>query len=309
MILLWGVTQDRPLAKVREALEERGSVYFFLDQARAAETELDLRVGAEVSGTIRISGETCGLEDVSAVYVRCHDSRNALPQSLQTDDARRHAAALDDLVTAWLGVTQARVVNSFAAMASNSSKPYQLSLIAKTGFAVPDTLLSTDMDAVSAFWERHGQIIYKSTSGVRSIVSRLKNEDRGRLHDIRWCPTQFQQYIPGRDYRVHVVGGEIFATEIVSEADDYRYGGRQGLAVELRGYALPDDCANRCHALAASLELAVAGIDLRCTPDGEWYCFEVNPSPAFSFYESATHQPVSEAIAALLAGARTSPPA
>src|SRR5215468_7100540 len=126
MILLWGVPQDRPLAKVREAIEERCAAHFFLDQAKAAETEFDLRVGAEASGTIRIGEETCDLTDVSAVYVRCHDSRNALPASLQTDDARRHAAALDDLVTTWLNVTEAHVINSFVAMASNSSKPYQL---------------------------------------------------------------------------------------------------------------------------------------------------------------------------------------
>jgi len=61
--------------------------------------------------------------------------------------------------------------------------------------------------------------------------------------------------------------------------------------------------------LAASLDLVVAGIDLRRTPDGEWYCFEVNPSPAFSYYESATHQPISAAIAALLAGDCMSRPA
>jgi glutathione synthase/RimK-type ligase-like ATP-grasp enzyme len=292
--------QDKPLAKVREALDERRAAYFLLDQAKSAETEFDLRVGADASGTIRIGEETCDLKDVSAVYVRCHDSRDALPASLQTDEARCHAAALDDLVTTWLSVTQARLINSFAAMASNSSKPYQLALIAKAGFAVPDTLLSTDMEAVRAFWERHAEIIYKSTSGVRSIVSRLRSEDMSRLEDIRWCPTQFQEYIPGRDYRVHVVRDEVFATEIGSEADDYRYGGRQGLAAELRGYALPDDCAERCRALAASLKLAVAGIDLRRTPKGAWYCFEVNPSPAFSFYEQATHQPIAEAIAALL---------
>jgi hypothetical protein len=301
MILLWGIAQDRPLAWVREALEERGAAHFFLDQARAADTAFDLSVGAEVSGAIRIGEEACDLATISAVYVRSHDGRSIAASSGQAEDVGRHAAELDDLVTTWLDVTQARIVNSFAAMASNGSKPYQLSLIAKAGFAVPDTLLSTDRDAVTAFREHHGEIIYKSTSGVRSIVSRLKDADMGRLDDIRWCPTQFQEYIAGRDYRVHVVADQVFATEIVSEADDYRYGGRQGFDVELRAYALPDDCAARCRALAASLDLPVAGIDLRRTADGKWYCFEVNPSPAFSFYEQATHQPIAEAIAALLA--------
>ena len=121
-----------------------------------------------------------------------------------------------------------------------------------------------------------------------------------RLADLRWCPTQFQQYITGRDFRVHTVGDEVFACEIISQADDYRYAARQGHDVELRAATLAVDCAERCLALARSLGLAVAGIDLRRTPAGEWFCFEVNPSPAFSYYESATGQPIAEAIAGLL---------
>ena len=42
------------------------------------------------------------------------------------------------------------------------------------------------------------------------------------------------------------------------------------------------------------------GIDLKITPDDEVYCFEVNPSPAFSYYESNTGQPISAAIARAL---------
>jgi D-alanine-D-alanine ligase-like ATP-grasp enzyme len=48
------------------------------------------------------------------------------------------------------------------------------------------------------------------------------------------------------------------------------------------------------------MSLPLAGIDLRRTASGEWYCFEVNPSPGFSFYEDATGQPISEAVATLL---------
>ena len=97
-----------------------------------------------------------------------------------------------------------------------------------------DTLVTTDPEAALAFQAQHGSVIYKSTSGVRSIVSRFTAEHAERLADLRWCPTQFQQYIPGRDHRVHTVGDDIFACEIVSAADDYRYGARQGMDVELR---------------------------------------------------------------------------
>jgi glutathione synthase/RimK-type ligase-like ATP-grasp enzyme len=46
--------------------------------------------------------------------------------------------------------------------------------------------------------------------------------------------------------------------------------------------------------------LGFAGIDLKITPDDEIYCFEVNPSPAFSYYESNTGQRISEGVAAAL---------
>ena len=51
------------------------------------------------------------------------------------------------------------------------------------------------------------------------------------------------------------------------------------------------------------MNLPLAGIDLRRTPQGEWYCFEVNPSPAFTYYEQITGQPISQAVALLLANA------
>ena len=57
-----------------------------------------------------------------------------------------------------------------------------------------------------------------------------------------------------------------------------------------------------CVNLTEGLGLAFAGIDLKVTPENHVYCFEVNPSPAFSYYESSTGQPISEAVAEYLAG-------
>jgi D-alanine-D-alanine ligase-like ATP-grasp enzyme len=54
--------------------------------------------------------------------------------------------------------------------------------------------------------------------------------------------------------------------------------------------------------MSADMRLLVAGVDLRLTPDGGWTCFEVNPSPGFLYYESATGQPITEAVADLLLG-------
>src|SRR5262249_35806291 len=158
-----------------------------------------------------------------------------------------------------------------------NSKPYQMRLIEQHGFAVPKTLITTDVEAVAGFRRNH-QLIYKSMSGIRSIVSRLGEEDAVRLPDIANCPTQFQQYIEGTDVRVHVVGDEIFACEVRSEADDYRYPQTPSKVVDIAPLTLSDDLEQRCRLLATTLGLPLAGIDLRRTPQGEWYCFEVNPS-------------------------------
>jgi glutathione synthase/RimK-type ligase-like ATP-grasp enzyme len=120
------------------------------------------------------------------------------------------------------------------------------------------------------------------------------------LEDIVSCPTQFQQCINGTDYRVHVVGEEAFASEVLCDADDYRYPGQH--ALEVRPYDLPAELESQCRKLATSLQLPVAGIDLRRTSTSEWFCFEVNPSPGFTYYEEATGQPIANSIARLLAG-------
>ena len=44
-------------------------------------------------------------------------------------------------------------------MASNGSKPFQLELIRRQGFSVPETLVTTDPEEARAFFERHGRII------------------------------------------------------------------------------------------------------------------------------------------------------
>jgi hypothetical protein len=303
LILLWGLATERPFEVMCEELERAGLPVLLVDQRDVAETEVELSVGAEVGGRVRTPGRDVDLREITAAYVRPCDSR-LLPDVARAgpgSDLWRHAMTVAELLSTWVELTPALVVNRFSSMGSNGSKPYQLDLIRRHGFSVPDTLVTTDAEAVRAFRERHGEIIYKSVSSVRSIVSRLGPERLERLDDVAFCPTQFQQYVPGTDHRVHVVGAEIFPCEIVCAATDYRYPGDD--EVELRACRLPPEIEERCFRLSSALNLPVAGIDLRLTPDGEWYCLEVNPSPAYSYYQAHAGLPISAAVARLLASA------
>jgi glutathione synthase/RimK-type ligase-like ATP-grasp enzyme len=305
MILLWGLAEDRPLMAVCEALVAQGSPVAFLDQRDVLVTAVDLTVDTALSGTLQVHEEVLDLSEVTAAYLRPYDTRR-LPevQAAGPESAAwRHALAVEDLMLSWAELTSAFVVNRPAAMAANGAKPYQLLQLRAAGFCVPETLVTTDPLAVESFWEQHGAIIYKSVSGLQSKVSRLHEQHRERLADVAFCPTQFQQYIPGTDYRVHVIGKEVFACTVRAEADDYRYVGADSPPPEIRACRLPEEVEERCRTMSAAMSLYVSGIDLRCTPEGTWYCFEVNPAPAYTYYQAAAGQPLSAAIARLLTSA------
>ena len=306
MILLCGIPSESPLALVRDALDQSGADYRVFNQRHFATTEMAFEIDAGgIKGWLEMEGEGIALEEISGVYSRLMDTSRLPELAGQAEDspAYLHCTALQDTLTRWAEISPARVVNRVAPMGSNSSKPYQAQLIQRHGFEVPETLITTDPHAVLEFRARHGKIIYKSISGVRSIVQTFDEKDLGRLAAIRWCPTQFQAYVEGTDVRVHVVDDAVFATEVKSTAVDYRYAKRQvGEAAELSACELSDEVSQRCVALTRALGLSFSGIDLKFTPDGRVFCFEVNPCPGYSYFEANSGQPIAAAVASYLGG-------
>lgn len=304
MILLCGIPTEPPLARVQLRLEEAGADYTVLNQRQVATTnDIDVDIAGEsVTGELRLGDRRLGLDTITAVYTRLMDHR-LLPEvraAAPDSTLSLRSSGFQDVFLQWCEVTPALVVNRIAAMGSNGSKPYQAQLIARHGFSVPDTLITNDPQDVLEFLAQH-DLIYKSMSGVRSIVHRFAPIDRDRLERIRWCPVQFQEFIDGRDVRVHCVGQQAFATSVESSAVDYRYAGQLGYpSPTLTAISLEDDLAQRCLDLVEALGLAFAGIDLRITPEGRTYCFEVNPCPGYTYYEAMTGQPISRALAQLL---------
>jgi RimK-like ATP-grasp domain len=258
---------------------------------------------AEPVGTISGPDWEIELGDVTGAYVRFVGPEGRL---LPEGDPE-HLAALqyeaDAALIALLEDMPCRVVNRVAGGMSNNSKPYQALLIRRAGFHVPPTLVTNDPGEVLAFQADHPDLIYKSISGVRSVVRRLGLDQIHRLELLRHGPAQFQAFVPGDNIRVHTVGDLTFATRVITEAVDYRYAHRDGLGVAMTPTELPPKVEAACLEIAHSLDLLFAGIDLKQTPDGEYVCFEVNPCPGFTYYERQTGQPISAALADLLRGA------
>jgi hypothetical protein len=306
MILFAGIPSESPIALAIAAAEALDLPHVVLNQRHAAHCNLRLDWGdAGLSGAITIGGSPIDLAAITGIYARMNDvgvlpehrpRGRTPPDAVALQRAEAVCGLFDDLLEVFPGI----VVNRPSAMGSNMSKPGQAQLITAHGLKTPPTLITNDPDAVRAFHAEHGRIIYKSISAVRSIVQEW--QPGTDLAAVARLPTQFQAMVPGVNIRTHVVGGEVFASAIQSEAIDYRYGESQGHETAMQATQLPPEIAERCIALTRSLGLVMSGIDLKRTPDGEFYCFEVNPSPAYSYFEEMAGQPISSALARLLAG-------
>lgn len=311
-VVVWGVPTESPVALLLGALAARRADAVVVHPARFREQRVGVALRAgELAGTLQVGDRSLDLRAVSGVYVRPTEPELVpeLAHAPAGDALLMSAHSVFDAMTAFTEAApealECRVASRLSAMASNMSKPYQAQIVQRAGFSTPETLLTDDPAEAREFVHGHGGAIYKSASGVRSIVSRFEPDvDDERLQRIRWCPVQFQEVVHGPDVRVHVVGDEVYAAIVDSDATDYRYARAQvGRDATLSPYSLPDEIAQRCVDLARSLDLPFAGVDLKLADDGRVVCFEVNPSPGYSWYETAADLPISDALARWLLAA------
>ena len=97
-------------------------------------------------------------------------------------------------------------------------------------------------------------------------------------------------------------GDEVFCSKVESEADDYRYGSRQGATVSVEPAALAEPWAERCRALAAAMGFSwpasICGSLLTAPGTAS-----KSISPAFTYYDRQ-NQGIAQAVARLLAEPR-----
>jgi hypothetical protein len=301
MILVYGILADAMTELMCARLNDMGYEYRLLDARHyPGRCELTWEVdGRGVTGEVVTPQGRTRLADLTGVYARYVEFRDASRSSSLTQQEQVQAEAeYQASVMQLLDLLPCVVINRARSSTSNDSKVYQGALAVSCGLRTPMTLVTTNPDKAVAFYEACGRkVIFKSLSSVRSVVRPFAETDLHRIGHVRDCPTQFQELVAGVDIRVHTVGSEIYAAEIVSEASDYRYARSQGASLSGRAIDLPGDVADSCRRLARALGLELTGIDLRRTSDHLYYCFEVNPSPGFLFFERLTGQPISKAVA------------
>lgn len=264
--------------------------------------------GAPPSGFIRGPDWYVDLDDIASIFVRYPGPEARASISDSAERARFFYGEIDFGLSALLDNLPCVVVNRIAEGMSNHSKPFQALMLREEGLEIAPTLVTDEPEAARQFIEEcEGNVIFKSLSGIRSIVQRVTHRHLERLPLLRHGPVQFQRQILGDDIRVHTVGDEVFATLVRSEAVDYRYAGKLGARVLMEPIQIPAAVEEASLRATARLGLVMAGIDFKRTHDGAYVCFEVNPSPGFLYYEQRAGQPISDAVVNVLCGKTTVP--
>jgi glutathione synthase/RimK-type ligase-like ATP-grasp enzyme len=186
-------------------------------------------------------------------------------------------------------------------------KPYQLAVAGDVGLAVPRTLITNDPDAARRFIAELGpeRTIYKTFLASERCwreTRLLRAEELALIDQVRLAPVIFQEYVPASaDIRVTVVGKTMFAAAINPAAGGYAIDYRMDMAgASFVPTELPAATRKGIRALMKRLGLVYGAIDLRRTPDGDVF-LEINPAGEWRFVEERTGQPITAAMASLLA--------
>ena len=199
-------------------------------------------------------------------------------------------------------------------LARADRKLSQLLAASEVGFTIPETMVSSDWNAISDTFlkDQDDRIVLKMMRGIISDHDQLKSLyttilDGDRVTALEGYtspfPGLYQPYIPkAREWRVTVVGDDVFAAAIYTDEhakDDWRKH-QTTSAVQFRNEKLPDAVDELCIRYLGKMCLGYGAFDLIEKPDEEIVFLECNPNGEYFWLEQSLGLPISEAIAAQL---------
>ena len=317
MLLVLSDSHDPVVGRVSDELTRRGAPFAVLNPALGAVGD-ELRCALGPRGSrVRAGGRAIDLDAVAQVWLW----RPGLPYGREGAPAARFGDATVGAYAEadWIGVLgdalHARprrwLPGPPATLRRADAKLGQLALATALGLAVPETLVTNDVDEALAFIDaHHGDVIMKPPSvnltvqlaakGMVAYTRTIKPRDLAAIDAVVHVPVMLQRKIVKQvELRVTVVGDRVFPAEIHSQVtrrtrvDWRRY---DHAHTPVREHALPDEVAARCRALAHRLGLRYGAIDLVLTPDGEYVFLEINPNGQWTWIEDLTGLPITAAL-------------
>ncbi|MFE4514653.1 ATP-grasp ribosomal peptide maturase [Kitasatospora sp. NPDC056783] len=254
-------------------------------------------------GTLRTPSRELDLTEVGSVWVR-RASPYEGPADL--DGQERRFAASQSLWGAGgvlASLPGAHYVNHPWANRAAEHKPAQLAAAQRSGFAVPDTLITNDPREAREFVSlQPAGAVYKpvwntpySVDGEPRAVW-VREVRAGEITDaVRACPHLFQARVPKAfDVRVTAVGGRLFGVRIDSPDLDWR--DRQDL-MACTPIAVPEPVARSVAGYLDHFRLVFGAFDFAVTGDGRWSFLECNPNGQWAWQPPGITERIAHALA------------
>lgn len=199
---------------------------------------------------------------------------------------------------------------------SSPNKLQMMQSAREIGLDVPDTLITTEIEDVRAFAEKHGEVVTKPVSdmllcifGDALFASYTCVVPESFLRDDTWSgsfPSLFQEklekkyeirtfYLDGKFYSMAMFSQHIPATQI-----DFRRYSFDNPARTIP-YQLPTEIEDKLHALMKVLDLDTGSIDIIRTVDGRYVFLEVNPNGQFGMVSEPCNYFLERKVARYLA--------
>lgn len=190
----------------------------------------------------------------------------------------------------------------------------QIRVAKEIGFQIPDSLLSSDVDEIKAFYNKHKSLITKPLVAnsyeykQQTITFPTRKFSSDELDNfltkrIRY-PVYLQKYIDKKsDLRVIVIGKKVIAFEMHTQENektkvDSRMGDFYQIAHNL--YDLDNNTKNLCIELTNKLGVNFGAIDFALSKKGTPYFLEINAGGQYLWLEKITKYPLSQEIAHFL---------
>lgn len=303
------VTSKRDLTSdfVILELQRRGLDYVRLNTEDISRGVFSCRPCVEDAWNLELPNTSLDLSHIKAAYFR-RPGAPALPEGVS--EAEQPYCTLE-----WHATLQAlywaigeRWLNAPYAIALAENKIRQLTVAQSLGLQIPETLVSNDPFATTAFAKRGGIVgkplrsaVVKGYARDRIVfTSRVSIDANTEPLSIKACPMILQREIKKQfDVRVTVVGERVFAATIDSQSRpetevDWRRTSEPNLPHA--SYRLPEKIEAQCVALTARLGLKFGALDFVLDPEGQFWFLEINPNGQWGWIETRTGHPIASAI-------------
>jgi len=219
------------------------------------------------------------------------------------------ARELTDVMEGFLDRIDSPRMNSYEADRRAGNRLIQSALARKIGFAVPDTIVTQDVDQASAFINGFSATITKAISfGIISfdqdkIAHTSRINGLSNLAGLAGCPILIQPEIQKKhEWRVTTVGQRVFAarTKQGAAVDQLDWRRSEDVGNIFEKADLPRDVSDKLLLLCESSAIKFGAHDLIEAPNGDFYFLETNPAGQWGWLEIHLDLPIGEAIASWL---------